>query len=302
VIKTMVGMANNKGGEIVFGIKDRPHSLVGMTNSRFSEVDPSEIDSKISEYFSPEIYWSSEIMSIENKDFGVLKVIENDLKPIICKKNKESILREGAIYYRYRGLTKEIAYPELKEILDKEREKEKILWIKNIQKISSIGPRNVHLLDSYKGEILIGEGKILIDKNVIDKIHFIKEGQFKETTGEPTLRLIGDITGIVDPKMSLHSDFLYPLFTSDLQEHLGINSYEIQSIIWKLKIKGNSKYHTENKTGKKSSKTQKYSKSLIPVLERMLQRPDFLGVCRKDYQTYIADKRPRRNKAFNKQN
>jgi hypothetical protein len=295
----MVGMANNKGGEIVFGIKDHPHILLGMANSKFIEVDPSEIDSKISEYFSPEIYWSSEIISIENKDFGVLRVSENDLKPIVCKKNKEPILREGAIYYRYRGQTKEIAYSELKEILDKEREKEKILWIKNIQKIASIGPRNVHLLDSYRGEIIIGDGKILIDKNVIDKIHFIKEGQFTERTGEPTLRLIGDITGIADPEMSVHSDVLYPLFTCDLQEHLGINSYEIQSIIWKLKIKGNPKYHTENKTGKKSSKTQKYSSNLIPVLERMLKRPEFLEICRKDYQAYIADNRLKRNKTLN---
>lgn len=291
VIKTMVGMANNKGGEIVFGVKDRPHLPIGMTNTRFHEVDPSEIDSKIREYFSSEIKWSSSTSTFNGKEFGILSISENDNKPIICKKNKDNILREGAIYYRYRGQTKEIEFAELKEILDKEKEKEKILWIKHIQKISMIGPRHVHLLDSFKGEITIGEGKILIDKNVIDKLHFIKEGHFSETNGEPTLRLIGDITGIADPELSVPADILYPLFACDLQERLNLNSYEIQSIIWKLKIKGNPKYHSETKTGKRSSNVQKYSENLIPLLSRMLQRPNFRNTCRTDYRAFLSIKR-----------
>jgi hypothetical protein len=296
IIKTMIGMANNKGGEIVFGIKDRPHLPIGMTNSRFHEVDPAEIDSKIREYFSSEIKWNSSTVTNNNKEFGILSISENDNKPIICKKNKDNVLREGAIYYRYRGQTKEIEYAELREILDKEKEKEKILWIKHIQKISIIGPRHVHLLDSFKGEITIGEGKILIDKNVIDKLHFIKEGHFSETNGEPTLKLIGDITGIADPELSVPADILYPLFSCDLQERLNLNSFAIQSIIWKLKIKGNPKYHTENKTGKRSSTVQKYSECLIPLLNRMLQRPDFLNTCRTDYSAFLSSKRVKKRR------
>ena len=51
-------MANNKGGEIIFGIKDRPHIPLGMTNNRMRETDPKDIDTKIREYFSNEIIWS----------------------------------------------------------------------------------------------------------------------------------------------------------------------------------------------------------------------------------------------------
>lgn len=39
-IKTLVGMANNKGGRIVFGVKNSPHVPVGMTNTKLAELDP----------------------------------------------------------------------------------------------------------------------------------------------------------------------------------------------------------------------------------------------------------------------
>ena len=105
-IKTLVGMANNKGGQIVFGIKDSPHILLGMANNKLSETDPKVIDIKVREYFSPDIRWQSAIQEFEGKKFGVLSVEEAEEKPVVCKKNKDDILREGAIYYRYRGETK----------------------------------------------------------------------------------------------------------------------------------------------------------------------------------------------------
>jgi hypothetical protein len=291
VIKTLVGMANNKGGEIVFGIQNSPHIPTGMTNNRFHECDPKDIDSRIREYFSQELIWKSDTVQFNGVDFGVLTVEENQSKPIICKKNKDGILREAAIYYRYRGETKEIEYPQLRDILEKEKEKEKLLWMQHIQKIAMIGPKHVHLLDSFKGEINVGEGKILLDKNILDKINFIREGHFVEDHGAPAFKLLGEISGFVDSEMSVASDVLYPLFTADLQERLNLNGHEVMCIIWKLKIKGNQKYHTENKTGKRSNSVNKYSEQLIPLLERMLKRPDFLKTCKSDYSGVLKKRK-----------
>ena len=134
------------------------------------------IDKTIREYFSQELIWNSNVYRFNDKDFAILSVEDVENKPVICTKNKGALFREGAIYYRYREETKEIEYPELQRIIDKEREKEKVLWMQHIQQISSIGPKNVHLLDTYKGEISVGNGKILIDKKVLDKIKFVKEG------------------------------------------------------------------------------------------------------------------------------
>jgi hypothetical protein len=100
-------------------------------------------------------------------------------KPILCKKNNEKCkLREGAIYFRYRGETKEIAYPELYRLIETEKEKEKKLWLEHIQKISAIGPRNTHIFDSYNGEIRVGNTSILVDKELLTQIKFIKEGGY----------------------------------------------------------------------------------------------------------------------------
>jgi hypothetical protein len=293
-IKSLVGMANNKGGKIVFGIQDSPHIPIGMTNNRFYETDPVTIDKTIREYFSQELIWNSSVYRINDKDFAILSVDEAEIKPIICTKNRGTLLREGAIYYRYRGESKEIEYPELQKIIDKEREKEKLLWMQHIQQISTIGPKNVHLLDTYKGEISVGDGKILIDKKVLDKIKFVKEGKFVEKDGAPTLKLVGHISGIVNTENSIPTDQLYPLFTKDLEERLEVNSHDIKCILWKLNIKGNPKYHSETKTGKNSNWVNKYSESLLPVLKRMInQRADFLKKCRDDYKTEVIDKTKR---------
>lgn len=69
--KTLVGMANNKGGEIVFGIKNSPHEPIGMTNNRFQEIDPKNIDSTIREYFSQELKWTMNTVRFNEKDFDL---------------------------------------------------------------------------------------------------------------------------------------------------------------------------------------------------------------------------------------
>jgi hypothetical protein len=282
-LKSLVGMANNKGGQIIFGIQDSPHLPKGMTNNHFRETDPAKIDRLIREYFSQELIWQMNILEFDNKEYGQIIVDEAEAKPILCKKNKDNIVREGAIYYRYRAETKEIEFAELKNLLEKEKEKEKMLWMQHIQKIAQIGPQNISLFDTYKGEISVGNGKILLDKSILDKINFIKEGQFVETEGAPTLRLIGDIEGLVDTTATVEPDKLYSLFTRDLQNRLSLNSREIQSIIWKLGIKNKPKYHTAIKLGSKSGSIHKYSENLIPLIKRLLNNPDFLDQCKSEF-------------------
>lgn len=290
-IKTLVGMANNKGGQIIFGIKDSPHILLGMTNNRFSETDPKEIDGKIREYFSPELKWTTAIQEFDGKSFGMISVEESEEKPIVCKKNKNDILREGAIYYRYRAETKEIEYPELKRLLDKEKEKERILWIKHIERISMVGPKNIHILDKYNGELVHGENKILLDKNLLDQIKIIKEGHFTEKEGEgiPTLKLVGSIEGLVDVDNAtvIDPNLAFPLTTKQLQESLGVNSYQIQAIIYCLDLKNKPKRHTEIKQGPKSNPIHKYSEKTADIIKTLMEqrgREDFINACVAKYK------------------
>ena len=272
-IKTMVGMANNRGGEIVFGVKDSPHILLGMTNNRFVSTDPKTIDAKIREYFEPSLKWEAKEIEFESKTFGLISVREAQEKPIVCKRNKDNILREGAIYYRYRGETKEIEYAELKKLLDSEKEKERILWLKHIEKIRIIGPRNIELLDLYKGELSYGDQKILLDESLLSKLNIIKEGSFTEKEGEglPVLKLIGGIEGMVDSdNVIVNPEVIYPLTTKQVQDRLGVDQFQMRAIIYALGLKSKPKYHTEISNGKNS--IHKYSERTISTIQALFDR------------------------------
>lgn len=299
-LKTLVGMANNKGGMIVFGIQDSPHIPLGMSNTRFQEIDPKDIDSKLREYFSPAINWRADILEKEypegKRTFGFLIVYEAEEKPIVCKKNKDGILREGAIYYRYRGETKEIEYSELNSLLEREREKERVLWIKHIQKIAMVGPRQINILDRYNGEITYGEKKVLIDKSLIDKLNFIQEGHFTEKEGDglPTLKLVGTIDGLIDVEDSvIDTNAVYPLTTKELQAQLGLNRYQIQAVIHTLDLKNKPKRHTVIYHGEKSNPIHKYSRSVVDAINSLYEKTGkdkFIQDCISKYKIFLSAK------------
>lgn len=296
-IKTLVGMANNKGGQIIFGVQDSPHVPLGMTNQRLNDLDPKDIDVKIREYFSPEIRWKVAFQDFQGKTFGMLSVEEAAVKPVVCKKNKGDILREGAIYYRYRGETKEIEYSELSILLEKEREKERLLWIKHIEKISLVGPRNIHILDNYNGEISYGDKKVLLDKSIVDQLAFIREGHFTEKDGEgiPTLKLVGTIEGLIDvDNAAIDPNAMYPLTTKQLQDSIKVNQYQMQAIIHCLDLKNKPKRHTEIKQGAKSNPIHKYSTSVVEVVNKIMVqkgRDTFLKECENIYREHKLNNR-----------
>ncbi|GAB3517848.1 AlbA family DNA-binding domain-containing protein [Emticicia fontis] len=282
-LKSLIGMANNRGGEIIFGIKDSPHEPIGMTNNKFRDVDPSTIDRYIREYFSGEVLWHMEILEHYGKEFGRLSVEEARIKPIICKKNKNEVLREGAIYYRYRAETKEIEYVDLTNLLNSEKEKEKLLWIKHVTKVAAIGIRNTQLIDLNNGILPTHDGDFILDKGLLENLKFIKEGEFKEKGGAPALKVIGEIKGFIETEAFVDSDKVYMYFLGDLFPVLNISKYELQCLIWKLNIKGNSKYHTAIQAGNNSNSINKYSQLALDYLAENVNK-EFIERCKKEYK------------------
>lgn len=294
-IKTLVGMANNKGGQIVFGVKDSPRIPQGMTKGKFLELDPKDFDNKIRLHFSPAIEWAMDTVTFGGKLFGVLTVNEAEKKPVICSKSKDPVLREGAIYFRYRGETKEIGYPELQKLIDDEKMKERTLWMSHFKKIASIGPGNVELLDVYKGELTVNDRKVLIDKGLINKIKFIREGHFVESEeeGTPALKLVGDVEGVdLKEVTTINPNDIYVYTATQLQDQLQLNQYEMQAVIHTLKIKGKEKWHLAIPNGKKSV-VHKYTNDLLRVLQRKLAAPDFLSICVEKYKEHQKETRER---------
>ncbi len=282
-VRSLVGMANNRGGQIVFGIKDSPRIPIGLVNDKFEKLDPTKLNGVILESFSSDISYSIDVIEWKGKQFGVLKVAEARVKPVICRKTHKKILREGAIYYRYRGETKEIKYSELSALIDSERDKEKKLWMDHIQKIAEVGPSHAHILDTTSGKMDVGNQTVLIDSSVVDKVKFIREGHFTENNAAPALKLIGDISGVLDTDKVIYAESAYPYTAAHIQAECGINNYELQAFDWKFNIKGNIKYHTEVTTGRKS-KIHKYSKAVIDLIRSEIRKdPDIVIKVKKAY-------------------
>lgn len=290
-IRTLVGMANNQGGFIIFGIQDQPHIPVGLQNTKFQSCDPKDINQRLLEYFSTDIEWSSDAIEMFGVKLGILHVEEAKQKPIVCTKgNQKSKLREAAVYYRYRGETKEIRYAELKDILDEERGKEKKLWMSHIESIATIGPRAVQIIDTVQGEMDIGGKKILIDSDLISKLKVIKEGQFSEKEGAPTLRVVGEIDGLANAD-TIYTESAYPYTQANFTKILPLNRYDFQALSWKLGLKGDPRYHLEVATGAKSS-TQKYSDKALSLLrEKLREDPKLLETVKSGYKAHMKRKK-----------
>lgn len=216
--KTIAAFANNKGGYILFGIKDSPRKLTGIDKDKFDNIKQEKISTFLIDHFDPEIKRDIGLIEIEGKYFGYIYTYEAEEKPVICKKNAgNNDIRSGEIYFRYRGQSRKIAYSELRKIIDEFREKERKIWMSHIERIAKIGPSNVALLDLWKGDIHVKEiegTKLIMDENLIDelrdKVKFIEEGKFSETEGEPTLKIVGEIQTadvvipLLDPTRTTH--------------------------------------------------------------------------------------------------
>lgn len=207
--KTIAAFANNSGGYIIFGVGDKPRRLLGLRDHNlalFEELKVEEFTKNLMDYFSPEIKWDHCTFEFKEMSFGVIYTYPLRKKPCICKKVYESqnpkyTLREGDVYYRYGGRSERIHYEELSAIIDAARKAEEQQWIEFAKKAAKIGIENACLLDLDTGIVSGKGGTLIIDEALLSKMSFIKEGEFVEIKGSPTLRLIGDIQEISTGKI-----------------------------------------------------------------------------------------------------
>ena len=197
--KTMASFANRDGGYLIFGVKDKPHILQGLQGKaleRFESIDNQTVSTNLRERFSPEIVWTKKVYVFDGKDYGIIYTYSAVDKPIICKKNDDEIKR-GAIYYRYNAQNSEIDYPELKAIIDHEKEKINQQWMQTIRQIGDSGIARTALLDLDQGKIISPNSHLYVDESLLQQIKFVKEGSFVETGGNPALKVVGHLQTVV---------------------------------------------------------------------------------------------------------
>ncbi len=207
--KTIAAFANNEGGYLIFGVKDTPHKLLGLKDKALEQFENLNVEiftKNLNEYFSQTIRWVSTLFEFRDLTFGIIYVYPLVVKPAICKKSydcteKKYSLKDADIYFRYAGRSERIKSADLERIIDERRRNEEKLWLSFIEKASKIGIQNASLIDMSNGVISEKGGTIFIDKKLLNQMKFIKEGEFNEKQGAPTLRLIGDVQQIETGKL-----------------------------------------------------------------------------------------------------
>ena len=132
---------------------------------------------------------------IGGKTIGVIYVYQHASRPIIAVKQEGSI-KEGDIFYRYPGQSSRIKYSDLRSILDTRDAEARAQILPMVEKLLQLGPKRSMVADLESGMLSDGGRTLQIDKQLLEKLCFVKEGEFSEVEGAPTLRLVGDVTAV----------------------------------------------------------------------------------------------------------
>jgi hypothetical protein len=261
--RDFAAFANNRGGYLIFGIKDSPRIPNGISApslDQFNKIDEGVLTGYLLEIYSADIRWERAIIEIESKPFGVFRIYEAQNKPVIARKDEskgtDQIIKNGEIYYRYGGRTQKIQYAELENIINKRIQQNNSQWLDLMAKIGKAGPQNAAILDTEKSLIEKDDSRILVlDEGLAKKLKYIKEGQFSEKSGAATLKLIGDVVPMskVEVVKKVKESILsaYPLSAKELSTEIRKRAPEIpQHEIWQAikenDVKNNPDYSTYN--------------------------------------------------------
>lgn len=272
--RDFAAFANNRGGYLIFGVKDKPRVLIGLSKKsidQFEKVDPEKIAGYLLEIFSSEIRWEQASFKISGMVFGVFRVMPSQSKPIIARKDegKDLILKNGEIYYRYGGRTQKIQSAELESIIASRIEQNNQHWLDLMAKIGRAGPENAAILDTERALIEKDDTRVLVlDEGLAAKLKFIKEGEFVEKDGAAALKLVGEVVPIDHIEVVKHVKEnltkTYPLSAMEVAEAVrvafpGTRSTDIWDCIKENGLKDNLNYSAYNFRNKKHEDEYKES-------------------------------------------
>lgn len=261
--RDFAGFANNHGGYLIFGVKDNPRKRIGLSEKakdHFDCLDPQMVTGHLLEEFYGQIEWMHDVIELDGRYYGYFYVAPAKEKPIICKKTEGKILTEAEIYYRYNGRTQRIRFSELETIVKERIAAQNKQMMDMMVKIFKSGPQNAAVLDLERRTLETNDAQVLVvDEKLINRIKFIKEGQFVEKEGSPALKLVGDVTTVNKVEVvkleKVNPLTEYPLSAVELAYQVkakgGLKMNDIRRIISENKVKDNRDYAYYNFRNKK---------------------------------------------------
>lgn len=209
-LRAVAALANNRGGYILFGVHDKDttqtdgvdksFAVLGLSGTDFANLDPADLTSHIKAKLDPTPRVRPTVMDLGGKTVGILHVEQHPSRPVIVTK-QEGDIREGDIFFRYPGQSSRIKYGDLRTMLDERDAMARQQILPMVEKLLQRGPDRVLLADLEEGVLDDGKRPITIDKTLLDQLSFIREGEFSEVNGAPTLRLIGEVRATGDDRI-----------------------------------------------------------------------------------------------------
>jgi len=293
--KTMAAYANNRGGYIIFGVKDNPREVVGMKNNNFETLNQEQFTDALNSLFAPAMEWEcgsfiiraetpitaysgeTEIKVVEKK-IGWIYTEEAQQKPIIAQKSDSGEkITSGDVYYRYRARSEKIKFAEMSRIIEKRIAKEREGLLKLFEVIRKSETANLGIVNYSNGKITTPYGvDVAFDRKlvtqVLKKAKFIKEGSFNETEGSPVLKVTGNIDIAEEvPVPELDPDKDYPYIQKDLAEKLNITTQDLYALVFYYKMKEAKRYSIGVTTSRTGSPNYKFSQFALQFLQEKLR-------------------------------
>ncbi|MDZ5648173.1 ATP-binding protein [Nitrospirillum sp. BR 11828] len=202
-VRAVAALANNRGGYIFFGVRDKEkvissdvdmsYAVVGLESNSFRDADPADFTKKIKSILDPTPRISSTYVEVGGRGIGVFHVEKHNSRPVIATGQDGDQVKEGDIFFRYPGQSGRIKYSDLRAIFDERDALARSQIIPMVSRLLSLGPERSMILDLQEGVIGDTKNVIMIDDDLLSKVKFIKDGDFNQTDGAPTLKLVGDV-------------------------------------------------------------------------------------------------------------
>lgn len=265
-LRAIAAFVNNKGGYIVFGVKDKTWELKGIDGAKFKALDRKDFNRTLLGVLSCAIDFDMETLQIGAKTIGVLYVAPARAKPVIATSDKGGV-NTGHIYYRYQAENRQIGPAELQQIIEgRIRDLSETILTKHLSTILANGIENSAVLNVNTGQVDGKAGSFLIDEAILPKISFIKEGEFEETSGAPTLKLVGEVREAASVIKTETEELikLYPYSWKELAKAVKAKVPEatdntISRVIRDHSLKSNTAYAAYNFRNNKQAETYKSS-------------------------------------------
>lgn len=277
-IRTMAAFANNQGGFLVFGIKDSPREVIGLQGQAFENLTSEKISEFAKSTLSHTLSYEFETLEVDNKKIGWIYTRQSQIKPVICTRTIGSDLKDGVIYFRNGARSEPIRSTELQKIIDDQRDAEAKRWMNLVKQAGTVGIENAAILSLTDGIVSAPGGRVIIDESIMKDLRYIKEGEFNEKAGAPTLKIIGEVEAssarVVE--RNIDPEIKYQLTTKQLGKELGFPSKSAMANALAL-IKyfnlQSDEYMYSFKAGKVTYK--KYSREVLNILREKANNDEF---------------------------